>query len=275
LSFENITLQKVSTIATITLNRPDRLNALNENLLAELAVALDDVSADPLVHVLILTGSGKAFCAGGDFRYSDVKSGKTALEEAEDMRNLYSDIKTGRLPPETSSIFINLMKMEKPTIAMINGDAIGGGLDLALCCDMRIGAASARFSVGFTRIGLTPDSGGAWLLPRIVGLGKALEMIFTADFFSAEECFRIGLLNRLVALDNLENETMTLARKLADGPPIALRLSKIQAYQGLEMNFETSLTVAAAYLNITSSSMDHLEGIKAFIEKRKPIYKGI
>lgn len=269
-----IILEKADSIATITLNRPKRLNTINKELAGELKKALADIGLDEKIRVLILTGAGKAFCAGGDFRYSEVKAGRIAPGEAEDVSSLYEEIRTGRLPPESSSLFINLINLEKPTIAMINGDAIGGGLDLALCCDMRVAADNARFSVGFTRIGLTPDSGGTWLLPRLIGLGRALEMIYTSDFYSAEQVYNMGLLHKVVALAHLKEEISSLAAKLAEGPPIALRLSKLQVLRGLGMDFETALTAAAAYLNLTASSNDHLEGIKAFVEKRKPRFKG-
>lgn len=271
---KNIILEKANGIATITLNRPDRLNAINDDLLREFKNALSDVAADEQSRVLVITGAGKAFCAGGDFRYSEVKAGKVTLEEAEDMRTLYGDIRKGRLPPESSTGFINLFKMEKPTIAMINGDAIGGGMDLALCCDLRTASVDARLSVGFTRIGLTPDSGSTWLLPRLVGLGKAMEIIFTGDFYSAGEAYRLGLVNKVASREDLSKETYALASKLADGPPIALRLSKLQVHEGLKMDFETAMTAASAYLNLAASSQDHLEGIKAFIEKRKPHFQG-
>ncbi len=271
---QTIKLEKVNGIATITLNRPDRLNAINEELLVQLKEALADVAGDGQTRVVVITGMGKAFCAGGDFRFSDVKAGRVALAEAEDMKSLYGDIRTGRLPPESSSCFMNLIKMEKPTIAMVNGDAIGGGLDLALCCDLRVAATHARFSVGFTRIGLTPDSGGTWLLPRLVGIGRALEMLYTGGFYGAEDAFRMGMVNKIAPGPDLDRETYVLARDLAEGPPIALRLSKLQVYEGLNMDFQTAITMAAAYLNIAAASQDHLEGIRAFIEKRKPVYQG-
>lgn len=271
---ETITLDKRDGIATITLNRPEKLNSINEQLGAEFGAALSDVVADSRVRAVIITGAGKAFSVGGDFRYADLKAGKVSAEKSQDAMGLYRDIRTGHLPPHSSSMFIDLLKLEKPTIAMINGDAIGGGLDLALCCDIRLGSAGSRFSVGFTTIGLTPDTGCTWLLPRLIGLGRALEMILTGDFYSAEEVCRFGLLNKVVPPPELEGQTRALAAKLAEGPPIAQRLSKQQVYEGLGMDFETAMAAAAAYLNLTALSQDHLEGIKAFVEKRKPKFEG-
>lgn len=271
---QTVILEKANGIATITLNRPDRLNAINDELLADFKEALAETGKDREIRVAVITGAGKAFCAGGDFRYSDIKAGRVSLEEAEDMRSLYGDLRVGRLPPESSWGFINLIKMQKPTIAMINGDAIGGGLDLALCCDIRTAAENARFSVGFTRIGLTPDSGGTWLLPRLIGLGRALEVILTGDFFTADEALCLGMINKVAPREDLSKKTYALAARLAEGPPIALRLSKLQVYEGLKMDFETAMAAAAAFFNITALSEDHREGIKAFIEKRKPNYQG-
>lgn len=271
---KTLILDKADGIATITLNRPDRLNALNEQLGVEFGAALSAVAGDDQVRVIVITGAGKAFCAGGDFSYGDVKAGKIPLSKVQGAGVLYRDVRSGRLPPQSSSMFLDLLKLEKPTIAMVNGDAVGGGLDLALCCDMRIGSADARFSVGYARIGLTPDTGATWLLPRIVGLGRALEMILASEFYSAEEAYRLGLLNKVVTPQKLERYTRALAAKLAEGPPIAHRLSKLQVYEGLGMDFETAMAAASAYLNLTALSQDHLEGIKAFVEKRKPSFEG-
>jgi len=157
---------------------------------------------------------------------------------------------------------------------MINGAAVGGGFDLACACDLRVGSEKARFMVAFTRIGLFPGWGGTWLYPRIIGIAKSAEMLFTGDFLEAKDAERYGLLNRLVPAEELEGETMALARRIADGPPIAIRLSKLQLYKGLEMDLETAMKVAAACETITLTSEDHKEGVAAFREKRRPQYKG-
>jgi enoyl-CoA hydratase/carnithine racemase len=171
-------------------------------------------------------------------------------------------------------VILGLQRLEKPTIAMINGAAVGGGFDLACACDLRVGSEKARFMVAFTRIGLFPGWGGTWLYPRIIGIPKAAEMLFTGDFLEAKDAERYGLLNRLVTAEELEGETMALARRIADGPPIAIRLSKLQLYKGLEMDLETAMKVAAACETITLTSEDHKEGVAAFREKRRPQYKG-
>ena len=157
---------------------------------------------------------------------------------------------------------------------MVNGPAVGAGFDLALVCDLRIGSEKARFMNAFVRIGLFPGWGGTWLYPRVMGVGRALEFLFTGDFTEAEEAGRLGVLNRLVSSEELEKETMALATRIAEGPPIAMRLAKMQVYKGLNMEFETALNIAAACETITLSSEDHREGVAAFREKRKPQFKG-
>jgi enoyl-CoA hydratase/carnithine racemase len=164
--------------------------------------------------------------------------------------------------------------MQKPTIAMVNGVAVGGGFDVALACDLRIGSKDARFRNAFVKIGLFPGWGGTWLYPRVMGLGKALEYLFTGDFLGAEEAERLGVLNKMVVPEELEKETMVLARKIAQGPPIAIRLMKLQAYKGLQMDMETALEMAAACETITLNSEDHKEGVAAFREKREAQFKG-
>jgi 2-(1,2-epoxy-1,2-dihydrophenyl)acetyl-CoA isomerase len=170
-------------------------------------------------------------------------------------------------------MILGLIEMEKPTIAMINGDAVGGGFEFTLACDLRVASEQARVGVGFTRIGLTPGQGMTWLLPRIVGLGRALEFILLANYWSAQDAYGIGLMNRVLPADKLESETMQIARRLADGPPLGLRLSKLQIYNGLRMDLDVALTFAGAGEYIALMSDDHLEGIQAFAEKRKPVYR--
>jgi 2-(1,2-epoxy-1,2-dihydrophenyl)acetyl-CoA isomerase len=171
-------------------------------------------------------------------------------------------------------MILGLQRLSKPSIAMVNGDAAGAGFDLCLACDMRVGSDKSRFTVGYTRMAVVPDGGTTWLLPRLVGVGKALELILTSDFCDAEEAYRIGILNILTASDKLEEITMELATKIAKGPPIANRLSKMLVYKGLETDLETALQFLSACIPITVSSDDHKEAVRSFAEKRPPVFKG-
>ena len=164
--------------------------------------------------------------------------------------------------------------MAKPTLAVVNGPAVGGGFDIALACDMRIGSENARFMVAFTRIGLVPGTGGGWLLPRIVGLSQACRLIFTGDLVEAEEAHQMGLLDWLVPSDNLEEEAMALALRVAQGPPIALRLDKMMIYEGLNGDFETAVNLGSMCERLCLGTEDFKEGIKAFAEKRRPVFRG-
>ena len=203
-----------------------------------------------------------AFCAGADF------GGKTTLTETqpEAMRQSLR---------KSQMVIKKLQGLAKPTIAMINGAAVGGGFDLALACDLRVGSDKARFRVAFTRIGLIPGTGGTWFMPRVVGLAKAAELLFTADFLEAEEAARIGILNKIVSSEELQQETMSLARRIASNPPITIRLDKMLLYKGLEVDLDTALEMIAASEPICLTSEDHKEGIAAFREKREPIFRGI
>ncbi|MFC2039506.1 enoyl-CoA hydratase/isomerase family protein, partial [Chloroflexota bacterium] len=243
----------------------------------DLREAISYVSRDDEVRAAVLTGAGRAFCAGGDFRYSMLREGKVTPKEAEDTKDgdiMYLNTRQGRLPSSLhKEVILGLIEMQKPTIAMINGDAVGGGFEFTLACDIRVASEQARVGVGFTRIGLTPGLGMTWLLPRIVGLGRALEFIYLADYWSAEDAYRIGIMNKVLPLDKLESETTAIARRLAEGPPISLRLSKMQVYSGFRMDLDVALTLGGASEYTTLLSDDHMEGIEAFAHKRKPIYK--
>jgi len=263
MAFETLILDKKEGVALLTMNRPERMNAFNERMEEEFVQALQDIEKDEAVKVLVVTGAGKAFCTGADV--ARMEGEERRIRGAEEIRRGFKNIQ---------AIILGLHKLEKPSIAMINGPAVGGGFDLACSCDLRIGSEKARFMVAFTRIGLFPGWGGTWLYPRIIGIPKAAEMLFTGDFMEAKDAERYGLLNKLVPAADLEKETMSLARRIADGPPIAIRLAKMQLYKGLGMDLETALKVAAAMETITLTSEDHQEGVRAFREKRKPQYKG-
>ena len=265
MDFETIILKKEEGIATLILNRPERGNALNRQMCDELAVALDEVARDKEMRVLILTGAGRGFCGGGDISEMGESSIYTQWE-AETMRQYIRQI--------VQRITLSLRRLEIPTIAMVNGFAVGSGFDYACACDIRIGSEKARFAIAFIRVGLAPETGGGYLLPRVVGLSKALEILYTGKWVDAKEAERIGLLNKLVSAEDLERETMKLARQLAKAPPISIRLTKQLVNKGLGTDLETALEMAAAYQAIVMNSEDHREGVAAWREKREAVYQG-
>lgn len=263
--FETILFRKEDHIATITLNRPDKLNAVNEKMFDEIAEAVADVGRDDEMRVLILTGAGRAFCAGADLRPEE---GEQLLREpnAEAVRRGVRHASRGCIQ--------GLQELPQPTIAMVNGACVGAGFDLALACDLRIGSENARFMVAYTRVGIIPGQGGAWLLTRVVGLPKAAELLFTGDFLEAEAAERCGVLNKLVPAADLERETRELAGRIAKVPPLANRLNKMHLYHVLQMDLATALDLAAATQPILITSEDAQEAIAAFLEKREGVYKG-
>ena len=258
-----------TNIARLTLNRPDRLNAINDQMQVEIADAVAVADADPDVRVLIITGAGRAFCAGGDMNQlggsSNGNGSGWSSGNADRVRRSF------RLAQD---MILGVQRCEKPVIAMVNGVATGAGLDLACACDIRIGTPRSRFMSAYVRIGLFPGFGGTWLYPRTMGsLGRAAEMLFTGEFLEAEEAYRLGFLNRLVEEDELEATTLAMAERIAAGPPIAIRLSKMMLYKGLEFDLETAMKMAAAGETITLTSQDHVEGVAAFREKRAAEYR--
>ncbi len=267
MDFETIILKKEGHIATITLNRPDKRNALSLQMIEEMGAAFEDAADDDDVRVVVITGAGSAFCSGIDVAFlASAAQATGGVASGEGMRRL--------MRTRFQKVFLGIQKFEKPTIAMVNGLTIGIGCDLAFICDMRVGSEDARFRNGFVRMGLIPDGGGTWLYTRLMGLGGGLEFLFTGDYLEAEEAHRLGVLNRLVNAVDLEKETMALAQRIAKGPPIAIRLSKVLAYQALETDLDTALEVSAAYQPLALSTEDHKEAITAFFEKREADFKG-
>jgi len=258
-------------IMTVTLNRPERLNAMHPPGNAELGEVFDHFAADNDLWVAIVTGAGRAFCAGGDMNQpggsSNGDGSGWTSDNADQVRRSFK---------LAQDMILGVQRCEKPVIAMVNGVATGAGLDLACACDIRTGTAGSRFMSSYVRIGLFPGFGGTWLYPRTLGsLARAAEMLFTGDFLEAEEAYRLGFLNRLVGEDELEEATMELARRIAAGPPIAIRLSKLMLYKGLEFDLETAMKMAAAGETITLTSQDHVEGVAAFRQKRMAEYRDI
>lgn len=264
MDFETVILKKEGHIATITMNRPEMMNALNTQMLQEMVAAIDEIACNDDVRVVVLTGAGRVFCSGADISEGGKASGLsgTPVEMHHNLRNSYQ------------KVALRLQRLDKPTIAMVNGAAVGAGCDFAFACDMRVGSEKARFRNGFVRVGLIPGGGGTWLYTRLMGLGRGLEFLFTGDFLEAEEAEHIGVLNKIVPADDLERETMELAQKIANNPPLAVQMSKMMAYKALDSDLEAALEQAAACQALALSSEDHREGVNAFIEKREAQFKG-
>jgi len=259
--------RKEGNIAWVVLNRPERLNALNAVLSTELVRCLQELDVDPELRVVIITGAGRGFCAGADFKPDAVTTDLRREEWGPD--GVRQSLRRG-----FQVITKTIRNLEKPTIACINGPCVGGGLDIALSCDLRIGSDKALFQVAFVKRGVFPYMGSTFLLPRIIGLAKALELFYTGDFMDAQEAERCGLLNKLVPHERLEEATRELAGKIAKGPPIALRVGKMVMIRSLELGFENALELAAAANVIPNLSEDAQEGRRAFVEKREPNFKG-
>jgi enoyl-CoA hydratase/carnithine racemase len=247
-------------IATIRLNRPRAMNAFTPEMMKDILVSIDDVKKDDNVRALIITGTGRAFCSG-----ADVKAMAARASQAP------SDIQD---EPGGVNMSLVLRMLDKPVIASVNGLAVGGGFDLACACDIRIASDQARFAELFIRRGLIPAMGGIYFLPRLVGIGKAFELIWTGDMIDAREAERIGLVNKVVPHDELEDATFEFAGKLANGPPLAIQRAKHILYEGLQTDLETSLDQVRSAMVLLMQSEDHKEGVRAFVEKREPLFKG-
>lgn len=248
-------------IATLTLNRPDKLNALSGEMMEELVPIMERLAEDKEVRCVVVTGAGRGFCAGGDI--AGMASGETLPNE--------NPVARLRRLEETSRL---LHEMPKPTIAMVNGPAAGAGLSIALACDIRIAGESARFGTAFIRIGFSGDFGGTWMLQRLVGPAKARELYFTGDLIDAREAERIGLVNRVVPDDQLASETRALAERMAKGPPIALARMKQNMNLGLVSDYSTLLDAEAEGMVMTGTTQDNREAVKAFLEKRPATFHG-
>ncbi|MFC1925167.1 enoyl-CoA hydratase/isomerase family protein [Chloroflexota bacterium] len=260
MDYKNIILEKGDGIATITLNRPDKMNALNQEMADELFEAVKEVGEDDGVRVMVLTGAGRAFCGGGD-----VDSPMFSITES-------------RVAEETVDQFgrvtLALSNLTKPSIASINGVAAGGSCGYALACDIVIAAENAKFILPYVNVALHPDCGCTYLLPRAVGVNKACELIFTGDLVDAKEAERIGLVNKVVPADQLGSITRGLAEKIAKGPPIALSLAKASIHKGMTMDLASVLEMETKSAAITLLTEDCKEGARAFMEKRPPQFKG-
>ncbi|HTO13012.1 MAG TPA: enoyl-CoA hydratase/isomerase family protein [Candidatus Binatia bacterium] len=250
-------------VATLTLNRPERLNALGGTLREDLHDAITRSAADAEVRVIIITGSGKGFCSGGDVKaMSEAKEGKRE-------RPLMEKVAPGR-----DRTLLAMREAPQPIIAAVNGAAAGAGMNLALGCDIRLASTAAKFSQAFVKRGLHPDWGGTYFLPRIVGMAKACELIFTGAVIDAAEALRLGIVSQVVAPEELLPAAHALARAIAAGPPIAIRLAKRGLYRNAESDLRTALEYETFAQNICFETEDATEGIKAFVDKRAPQFRG-
>lgn len=258
MKYNSIILERSEGVATVTLNRPERLNAMDQATITGLLAAIEELTRDPEVKVVVLTGKGKAFCVGGDL--------DTPMYDIKDPSEL------GGLILMLGKIVLSIRNMPKPVISMVNGAAVGGGFGLALAADIIIASDKARLGHVYLNIGVQSDTGAIYFLPRLIGVSRAAELIFTGKVIDAAEAERIGLVNRVVPAERLEAETMELAAKLAKGPSLAMGLAKKSLYQCLTMDLASALEFEARGHVMTMLSEDMTEGIAAFKEKRAPAF---
>ncbi len=260
MEYQALKVTMTDAVVTIAINRPDKLNALNEKALEELMLALKNAEQDPGCRVVVLTGVGRGFSAGQDLKEHQDHGGADQI--GAHVARYYNPLAK------------KLYHFPKPTIAMVNGVAAGAGMSLALAADFRIGSKTARFSQAFVKIGLVPDSGSSYLLPRLIGVARALEMAMLGEVLDAETAYQWGLLHRLVEPADLQAVTDALARRLAAGPPLALAMIKRSIHRGVEHNFDESLEFERGLQAAAARTEDHHEGVAAFLNKRAPEYRG-
>ena len=255
-------------VATITLSRPDRMNAFTDQMLEEWHAAVQRAHFDNGVRVVIVTGEGRAFCAGADVSSKGVGAdvmGENPNAPATNRNGLRNSVQ--RIPRA-------LMSLEKPYIAAVNGAAVGAGMDMASMADIRISSDRAKFGMAYVRMGLVPGDGGAYFLPRIVGMSKALELMWTGRIFGPDEALAMGYVSRVVPHDDLIKETVDFAEELAKGPAVSIQLIKRLAYRSQEAGLHEALEMAEHAMVIARSTEDAMEGPLAFAEKREPNFQG-
>ena len=259
--FQNILLKKQDSIATITINRPEARNALDTKTREELLSAIEGIAQDDDIRVVIFTGAGdKSFISGADIRVFKELTPPAAIDSSYSVGGM--------------GLYQKIRQLEKPTIAAINGYALGGGCELAMCCDIRIASENASFGQPEIKIGIMPGGGGTQMLPRLVGIGKAKELCFTGDIIDARDAERLGLVNRVVPLEKLEETVMDLAKKIASKSPLILKYIKRSLNLSLQTNLDTGLAFETQTFSTCFATEDKQEGVSAFLEKRKPQFRG-
>jgi len=267
MDYEEIIYEKADGIATITLNRPERMNAFTGKMIGEWLAALTDAHHDDEVKVVIVTGAGRGFCAGADVRgggpIGNLMDRKRTLVEN---RNFLRD-SVQRIPRLVAI-------MDKPYIAALNGAAAGAGMDMASMCDIRFAAEGARFGMTYVRMGIIPGDGGCYYLPKIVGMARALDLIWSGRMFDANEALEMGYVSAVLPPDQLLDHTREYAMKLVKGPSVAIQQAKRLAYRSQDVGIDSALDLAQQAMFMAQSSEDAKEGPKAFAEKRPPEFKG-
>ncbi|NKY32803.1 enoyl-CoA hydratase [Nocardia speluncae] len=248
-------------IGTILLNRPDVKNAFTFEMVDRWAEALQSARADPNVRVVVVTGAGDAFCSGIDLDEYNAR-----IKEPYDLKSLLND--------RIHRVAYALEDMDKPVIAAVNGTAVGAGMDMALMCDMRFVAGSARMSQGYIRVGLVPGDGGCYFLPRLVGMARALELMWTGDFIDADTAARIGIADHVYPDEHFENAWRSFAQRLAAQPPINIRMIKRAAYQSARSDLRTALDLISSHMGVVRSTQDSAEAMSAFRDRRPPVFQG-
>ena len=271
---EHLLFEVRDQIATITLNRPEAMNAFSVPMIEAWVKALEECRDREDIRVVVVTGAGRAFCTGGDVKA--MGEGRGFLERGETELDTYSTglARKNSLWKLIQRVPLTLQQVDKPVIAAVNGHAFGAGLDMALMCDMRVAGDRARFAEGYVRLGIVPGDGGAYFLPRLVGMAKALELLLTGEMIDAAEAERIGLVNRVVPHGQVLEEAYKLAAKIAAQPPVAVQLIKRAAYQSATVDLRTALDLVSSHMAIVTETEDHLEAVKALLEKRDGVYKG-
>jgi 2-(1,2-epoxy-1,2-dihydrophenyl)acetyl-CoA isomerase len=262
MAYEHILVSETEGIVTITLNRPDKLNAFVGHMRRDLAEALEHAGSDRGVRVVIITGAGRAFCAGGDVGFM------AELMQRRDSEEFARILGAGR------RVITAIRHMTKPVIAAVNGPAAGAGANLAFACDLRIASTMATFSQSFVKVGLVPDWGGTFFLPRLVTPNKACELFFLGEVIGADEALRLSIVNQVVAPEELENATMQIAERLRAAPPIALAAAKQAVYASEAADLEEMLRYETEAQLRCFESEDGHEGVHAFLEKRDPQFTG-
>ncbi|PKM78637.1 MAG: enoyl-CoA hydratase [Firmicutes bacterium HGW-Firmicutes-15] len=258
MDYKTISITKEGAVGILTLNRPEILNAINDELISELSIAIDRIAQDEQIRVMILTGGNKVFAAGGDI--------KAMLE--------FGPLQAKKFVTPIHKVFNQITEMPKPTIAAICGFALGGGVEMALTCDFRIAADNAKFGFPEINLGIFPAAGGSQRLPRLIGMAKAKELMFTGDTIDAGAALAIGLVNQVVPREELMERAMKLAEKLSSKPPITIKNLKESMHNVFNTDINMGLNMEIEKFCSLFASEDQKEGMGAFIEKRKPDFKG-